>query len=144
MECRIEILNIPAVEKLRTNPTEMRSANIARVFDSEAQLENLLTLINDLSEEVDAVILPAVFGLSSVYPLEYIRKYLIRVRRDRRVQLIGPAPESISKIQDLYRQVLYVKGPDKKALIRIREKLEKYIEINSGFKNVYIQYDFNA
>lgn len=76
--------------------------------------------------------------------MEYIRKYLIRVRRDRRVQLIGPAPESISKIQDLYRQVLYVKGPDKKALIRIREKLEKYIEINSGFKNVYIQYDFNA
>ena len=44
-----------------------------------------------------------------VYP-----KYLIRVRRDRRVQLIGPAPESITKIQDLYRQVLYVKGPDKK------------------------------
>ena len=59
VECRIEILNIPAVEKLRTNPTEMRSANIARVFDSEAQLENVLTLINDLSEEVDAVILPA-------------------------------------------------------------------------------------
>lgn len=76
--------------------------------------------------------------------MEYIRKYLIRVRRDRSIQIIGPAPESISKIQDLYRRVLYVKGPEKKALIRIREKLEKYIEINSGFKNVYIQYDFNA
>lgn len=76
--------------------------------------------------------------------MEYIRRYLIRIRKDRKVQLIGPAPESISKIQDLYRQVLYVKGADKKTLIRLREKLERYVEINTGFKNVYIQYDFNA
>lgn len=94
VECRIEILNIPAVEKLRTNPTEMRSANIARVFDSEAQLENLLTLINDLSEEVDAVILPAVFGLSSVYPLEYIRKY-----SEKPVFFISPVPPSVLGIR---------------------------------------------
>ncbi len=94
VECRIEILNIPAVEKLRTNPTEMRSANIARVFDSEAQLENLLTLINDLSEEVDAVILPAVFGLSSVYPLEYIRKY-----SEKPVFFISPVPPSVPGIR---------------------------------------------
>lgn len=94
VECRIEILNIPAVEKLRTNPTEMRSANIARVFDSEAQLENLLTLINDLSEEVDAVILPAVLGLSSVYPLEYIRKY-----SEKPVFFISPVPPSVPGIR---------------------------------------------
>lgn len=94
VECRIEILNIPAVEKLRTNPTEMRSANIARVFDSEAQLENVLTLINDLSEEVDAVILPAVFGLSSVYPLEYIRKY-----SEKPVFFISPVPPSVPGIR---------------------------------------------
>lgn len=94
VECRIEILNIPAVEKLRTNPTEMRSANIARVFDSEAQLENLLTLINDLSEEVDAAILPAVFGLSSVYPLEYIRKY-----SEKPVFFISPVPPSVPGIR---------------------------------------------
>lgn len=94
VECRIEILNIPAVEKLRTNPTEMRSANIARVFDSEAQLENLLTLINDLSEEVDAAILPAVLGLSSVYPLEYIRKY-----SEKPVFFISPVPPSVPGIR---------------------------------------------
>ncbi len=94
VECRIEILNIPAVEKLRTNPTEMRSANIARVFDSEAQLENVLTLINDLSEEVDAVILPAVLGLSSVYPLEYIRKY-----SEKPVFFISPVPPSVPGIR---------------------------------------------
>ena len=94
VEYRIEILNIPAVEKLRTNPTEMRSANIARVFDSEAQLENVLTLINDLSEEVDAVILPAVFGLSSVYPLEYIRKY-----SEKPVFFISPVPPSVPGIR---------------------------------------------
>lgn len=76
--------------------------------------------------------------------MEYIRKYLIRIRRGRQMQLIGPAPESISRIQDLYRQVIYVKSPEKQELFRIRDQLEQYVEINSGFKTVYIQYDFNA
>ena len=60
------------------------------------------------------------------------------------MQLIGPAPESISRIQDLYRQVIYVKSPEKQEIFRIRDQLEQYVEINSGFKTVYIQYDFNA
>ena len=76
--------------------------------------------------------------------MEYIRRYLIRISRGRQIQLIGPAPESISRIQDLYRQVLYVKSPEKKDLFRIRDMLEQYVEINSGFRTVHIQYDFNA
>ena len=60
------------------------------------------------------------------------------------MQLIGPARESVAKISDLYRYVLYVKAPRQEILFTMRERLERYIEINSGFSNIYIQFDFNA
>ena len=76
--------------------------------------------------------------------MEYIRRYLIRIRRKSSVQLIGPAPESVAKVQDSYREVIYLKDGDEQELIRMRELLERYIEINRGFDSVYIQFDFNA
>ena len=76
--------------------------------------------------------------------MEYIRRYLIRIRRRESTQLIGPAPESVAKIQDLYRKVLYLKEPDGAELCRMRGQLERYIEMNRGFDPVYIQFDLNA
>ena len=35
--------------------------------------------------------------------MEYIRRYLIRIRGNREVQIIYPASEAVSKINDLYR-----------------------------------------
>ena len=43
----------------------------------------------------------------------------------------------------MYRKVLYVKQEDLEYLLKIKERLERYIEINSGFKNIRIQFDFN-
>ncbi len=76
--------------------------------------------------------------------MEYIRRFLLRFHVEPRVQLIGPARESVAKISDLYRFVLYVKASSPEVLFSLRERLERYIEINSGFSNVYIQFDFNA
>ena len=76
--------------------------------------------------------------------MEYIRRFLLRFHVEPRVQLIGPARESAAKISDLYRFVLYVKASSPEVLFSLRERLERYIEINSGFSNIYIQFDFNA
>ena len=76
--------------------------------------------------------------------MEYIRRYLIRIRRRNDLQLVGPAPESVAKVQDYYREVLYLKSGEEQELIRMRELLERYIEINRGFASVHIQFDFNA
>ena len=57
--------------------------------------------------------------------------------------MIGPAAASVGKVKDIYREVLYLKHMDAGTLITIREKVEKYIEINSGFRKIYIQFDFN-
>ena len=57
------------------------------------------------------------------------------------VRVIGPAPEQISKVKDMYRQALYLKGKDDTSLKTLRKHLEEYIAINPGFRDIYMQYD---
>lgn len=75
--------------------------------------------------------------------MEYIRRYLRKLDTDGQLQLIGPADEPVAKIADVYRKVLYVKQKDHEILLKIKDCLERYIEINSGFKKIRIQFDFN-
>ena len=78
-----------------------------------------------------------------VVAMGHLKRYLIR-NQSRDTVIIGPAPENIRKIQDIYRQVLYVKEPDEERIIRLRRLAEKFIEINSGFNRMMFQYDLNA
>lgn len=76
--------------------------------------------------------------------MEYIGKFIRRVWPGPDLHMIGPAEMTVGKINDIYRRVIYLKHPQYETLIRIRDQLEKYIEINSGFRKLYIQYDMNA
>lgn len=75
--------------------------------------------------------------------MDYIRKYIKKMDSKAQLQVIGPADEPVSKIADMHRKVIYVKHEDQSLLIQLKNQLEKYIEINSGFKNIRIQFDFN-
>ena len=72
----------------------------------------------------------------------YIRKFAEHVSEEQKVHIIGPASAAVGKINDVYRKVLYLKCTDEKALLELKNKIEKYVEINSGFRKLYIQYDF--
>ena len=74
---------------------------------------------------------------------EYLKKYAIRVSADREVQVIGPASPSVGKVNDVYRKVIYLKSEEYQVLVRIKNHMERYIEINRGFVNMRIQFDFN-
>lgn len=74
--CSLFSISLSCIEKLRTNPTEMRSANIARLFDKHEHIDELVHKLSPNIQNVDAVVLPAVFGLSTNEPLEYLRKVL--------------------------------------------------------------------
>lgn len=63
VECSFGSVNLPDLERIRQNPSEMRSANIARVFDHEENLEALAAKVRDFGKGCDAVILPAIIGL---------------------------------------------------------------------------------
>lgn len=75
--------------------------------------------------------------------MEYIRQFLRKIDGKKQLQIIGPADESVSRIADMYRKVLYIKHEDHQLLLFVKEKLEQYIEINQGFRKVRIQFDFN-
>lgn len=76
--------------------------------------------------------------------MNYLREYLLRLDKKGQLQIIGPAPETVGKVQDVYRRVLYVKHKDRSLLALLRERLEDYIEINRGFRNITIQFDFHV
>jgi primosomal protein N' (replication factor Y) len=59
------------------------------------------------------------------------------------VDLIGPASPGIGKINDIYRKVLYLKAERYDTLVRMKNRLEQYIEVNAGFDTMRIQFDFN-
>ncbi|WP_334159655.1 replication restart helicase PriA [Muricomes intestini] len=73
----------------------------------------------------------------------YLKEYALRVSRGRSIEIIGPASPGIGKVKDVYRKVLYLKAERYDTLIRIKNYLEQYIEINTGFRKMRIQFDFN-
>lgn len=76
--------------------------------------------------------------------MEYCRRYVESIYKKGDLILIGPAPEPVSRIQDVYRMVIYMRHPDRELLVRIKNSLERYIAVNSGFQKMTIQFDFNA
>lgn len=73
----------------------------------------------------------------------YLKEYSLRVSRQSRAAVIGPASPGIDKIKDIYRRVLYIKAPEYDTLTGIKDRLEQYIDLNSGFDRMRIQFDFN-
>ncbi|MDO4633408.1 MAG: primosomal protein N' [Eubacteriales bacterium] len=80
------------------------------------------------------------------HAMEYLAAFAARVKEQKQMQevaIFGPAPESIAKIADQYRMVLYIKAEKKQELSVIKQLLEKYIEINRGFERVNVTYDLH-
>ena len=75
--------------------------------------------------------------------MDYLGKFVERIGAKYKVHVIGPAYASVGKINDIYHKVIYLKNQDEHALMEIKDKAEKYIEVNSGFRKLYIQFDFN-
>lgn len=76
VSCRIVEISMSSVDKLRENPTEMRSSNIARVFENKRNIDALCELLKNHIDDADAVFLPAVFGLSSSEPVTQLKRGL--------------------------------------------------------------------
>lgn len=72
----------------------------------------------------------------------YIKRYAERVNKQN-VRIIGPTSPYVGKVNDVYRRIIYLKHTEYDVLIDMKNKLEKYIEINSGFQSMRIQFDFD-
>lgn len=73
----------------------------------------------------------------------YLKEFTERINREGRLTVIGPAAPYVSKVNDQYRQIIYVKSEDYELLVRTKDLLEQYIDMNRGFNQLRIQFDFN-
>ncbi len=93
-DCRIAILNVPGVDRLRKSPTEMRASNIARTLESEETFQDFVEVLKKTAVGYDTVILPAVFGLKS-------EGIVLRLSAElpQKVQLLPTMPPSVPGIR---------------------------------------------
>lgn len=73
----------------------------------------------------------------------FLKEYALRVKGGQQIELIGPASPGIGKINDIYRKVLYLKTERYDTLVKMKNRIEQYIEVNTGFNTMRIQFDFN-
>ena len=74
--------------------------------------------------------------------MEYLAKYVRSAVKDKDLAVIGPAEETISRISDRYRKVFYLKHPKREFLSALQRRMERYIEVNPGFRKISIQFDY--
>ena len=75
--------------------------------------------------------------------MEYLQGFINKLIKNSKVQMIGPADGALSKVNDIYRKVIYLKHKDCEILVKIKDKVEQYIEVNKGYESIYIQFDMN-
>ena len=59
------------------------------------------------------------------------------------IVIIGPAQASVSKIQDYYRKVIYIKHENYDILTKVKDSIERFFKDQKKNQECYIQFDFN-
>ena len=73
--------------------------------------------------------------------VSYLGRFARQAAAPRNAAVMGPADEVLSKINDIYRKVLYIKHEDPGILIRIKNLMEQYISMNEGFQGIQIHFE---
>ena len=95
------------------------------------------------AEHLMAVLMMGAEEEHLVLAAKYLKEYTLRIDREQKLQVIGPASPYVGKVNDVYRKVLYLKCETVDPLIDAKNKMEKYIEINRGFQSIRIQFDLD-
>ena len=80
---------------------------------------------------------------------DYLRRYYLsmlrRQTRERKdLVIIGPAPASIGRINDMFRQIAYFKSPDETLLMRLRGWMELFCQKNEDkMRSLLVYYDMD-
>lgn len=94
VEVETAYLRLPALDRLRANPSEFRAINISRILDFPENQELLAKDIIALSSGVDAIILPACIGLDDASLIEKLTENV-----GKPVMLVPTLPPSLMGIR---------------------------------------------
>lgn len=93
VECSVSGISLPQLDKLRENPTEMRSTNISKVLTGDI-LGTLAARINERIDGADAVLMPAVVGLTGCSDVVRLKELV-----DRPLHFLPTLPPSVPGIR---------------------------------------------
>ena len=93
VETVVKGISMPELEKLRQNPTEMRSTNISKTLTGD-RINTLAARINEYAKGVDAVLMPAVVGLTSCSDVVRLKEMV-----NRPLHFIATLPPSVPGIR---------------------------------------------
>ena len=93
VETVVKGITMPELKKLRQNPTEMRSANISKTLVRDS-INTLAARINEHVKDVDAVLMPAVVGLTGCSDVVRLKEMV-----DRPLHFIATLPPSVPGIR---------------------------------------------
>ena len=93
VETVVKGISMPELEKLRHNPTEMRSTNISKTLVGD-KINTLAARINEYAKDVDAVLMPAVVGLTGCSDVVRLKEKV-----DRPLHFIATLPPSVPGIR---------------------------------------------
>lgn len=72
-----------------------------------------------------------------------VKEWIERAQIAEDTVIIGPAAASLSKANDIYRYMLYIKQSEYEWLIRLKDYLEGFINYSEHFIGCNIQFDFD-
>ena len=94
-------MSVPSLTHRRQSPSEMRSANLAKVLARDKKLQQVAARINKAASGAEAVIMPAIVGLDSQEAVEFIRG-----RVQKPLHFLSTMPPSVPgvRVQTLLRK----------------------------------------
>lgn len=93
-EVSVKALQVPALQERRMSPSEMRSANIAKIITSEETLSIMASKINAASNDAEVILLPAIFGLNDDTTIAALRQKL-----NKPMHVIATLPPSVPGVR---------------------------------------------
>ena len=60
------------------------------------------------------------------------------------VTVLGPTKAPLSKLRDVYRQIIYAKCCDYRTLRSIKDRLEQYVREQEEYRRCRLQFNFNS
>lgn len=79
----------------------------------------------------------------SIQCAEEIKKTAEELLPDSELRILGPAPAAIEKLQDYYRQMLYIKNPSRRVLEELRDRIDCRMKQLQLYEQCIIQYDID-
>lgn len=96
---------------------------------------------------------PPVYDMMAILISDKQESFADRVTRDiadrieksniEDLMIIGPSKAVVAKINDVYRNVIYLKHKDGDVLIRVKNAIQRYVDRIEEYRNLSIQFDFN-